>query len=92
MTIRPCGVVGLVFRAREAIGHAAFEDWSEFTVDDGLVEIVEQAAAAWSGVAAYLNRLRLGQRTLVNEAAASHDDGFDIPDWLRRDFPSGSAA
>ena len=69
---------GMVSRAREAIGHATFEDRSEFTVDDELVQIVEQAAAAWSGVAAYLNRLRLGQRALVNEAAASNDDGFDI--------------
>ena len=75
---------GLAFRAREAIGHAAYEDWSEFTVDDKLVQIVEQAAAAWSGVADYLNRLRLGQRPLANDATASNDDGFDIPDWLRR--------
>jgi ParB-like chromosome segregation protein Spo0J len=70
---------GLVYRAEQAAGHAAFEDWSAFAVDDELVQLVEQAAAAWNKTAAYLNRLQAEQRP-----ASTPDDGLDIPDYLRR--------
>jgi hypothetical protein len=70
---------GLVYRAEQAAGHAAFEDWSAFAVDDELVQLVEQAAAAWNKTAAYLNRLQAEQRP-----ASTPNDGLDIPDYLRR--------
>jgi hypothetical protein len=66
---------GLAYRAKEAIGHAAFEDWSGFTVDSELIVAAELVAEAWNRTAAYLKRLQAKQR---------HDDGLDIPDHLRR--------
>jgi len=70
---------GLVYRAERAAEQAAFEDWSGFTIDGELIRVVEQAAAAWNDTAAYLNGLRAEQRS-----AAAHDDGLDIPEYLRR--------
>jgi hypothetical protein len=49
---------GLMFRAREAIGGAQFEDWSHFKVDQDVEDKVNQAADAWNQLAAYLKRLR----------------------------------
>jgi ParB-like chromosome segregation protein Spo0J len=69
---------GLMYRAESAIGNAAFEDWSEFTIDSDVIRVVEEAAAAWSRVAAYLNRLQAEHRP------AAQDDGLDIPESLRR--------
>jgi hypothetical protein len=77
---------GLVYRAEQAVGRALFEDWSAFVVDDELVQLVEQAAAAWGETAAYLNRLRAEQRP-----ASKPDDGLDIPERLRR-APAGGAS
>ena len=45
---------GLMHRAEEAIGGAAFEDWSQFKTDRQLVEVVRQAADAWEKLATYL--------------------------------------
>jgi hypothetical protein len=64
---------GLAYRAKEAIGHAAFEDWSGFTVDSELIQAAELAAEAWNRTAAYLKGLQAKQRP---------DDG--IPEFLRR--------
>jgi len=46
---------GLVFRSKAAAASAAYEDWSQFTADDELVQLATQAAEAWFKVAAYLN-------------------------------------
>jgi hypothetical protein len=70
---------GLVYRAKEAIGHAAFEDWSQFTIDSDLILVAELAADAWNKTAAYLNKLQAEQRS-----ASPPDDGLDIPERLRR--------
>src|SRR5262245_12362117 len=31
---------GLVYRAKQAAGHAAFEDWSQFAIDSELIRVV----------------------------------------------------
>jgi hypothetical protein len=45
-----------------------------------MVRVAEQAAIAWTELAAYLRRLQAEQRA----APAAHDDGLDIPKSLRR--------
>jgi hypothetical protein len=65
---------GLLYRAKAAMGDAAHEDWSKFTVDSDLILTAELAADAWNRTVAYLKRLQAEQR----------DDGIDIPESLRR--------
>jgi hypothetical protein len=49
---------GLLSRAEVAINDAAFEDWSHFTVDHQLVQVVTQAADAWNKLATYLEEIQ----------------------------------
>jgi hypothetical protein len=48
---------GLLNRAAESAGHAFFEDWSAFTVDDEVLAAARVAAKAWAKTADYLQRL-----------------------------------
>ena len=47
----------LLYRAQEAQANAAFDDWSEFEIDQQLLEAARRAADSWRDVAAYLERL-----------------------------------
>jgi len=47
----------LMYRAQEAQANAAFDDWSEFEIDQQLLEAARRAADSWRDVAAYLERL-----------------------------------
>jgi hypothetical protein len=52
-----CWRRGLIHRAAESAGHAAYEDWSQFKVDSELVAAATRAAEAWKQTAAYLAQL-----------------------------------
>jgi hypothetical protein len=56
---------GLLHRAQESAGHAAFEDWSDFPVDDEIIAATERATEAWGKVTAYLHELRAKQKRKV---------------------------
>jgi hypothetical protein len=71
-----CWRRGLLHRATESAGHALYEDWSHFTVDDEVFAAANAAAEAWSKTADYLQRLRDARSTPA-------DDG--IPEFLRRE-------
>jgi hypothetical protein len=47
----------LLYRAQEAQANAAFDDWSEFEIDQQLLEAARRAADSWRDVAAYLEKL-----------------------------------
>jgi hypothetical protein len=55
-----CWRRGLLYRALNAAGEAAYEDWTKFKVDAELVSAAERAAMAWRETAAYLRRLYRG--------------------------------
>jgi hypothetical protein len=46
---------GLINRSAKAIGLAAFEDWSHFTITPEALAAVEKAAAAWVSLLGYLD-------------------------------------
>jgi hypothetical protein len=55
-----CWRRGLLYRATNAAGEAAYEDWTKFRVDAELVSAAERAATAWEETAAYLRGLYRG--------------------------------
>jgi hypothetical protein len=55
-----CWRRGLLYRATNAAGDAAYEDWTKFKVDAELVSAAKRAARAWEETAAYLTRLYRG--------------------------------
>jgi hypothetical protein len=63
-----CWRRGLLYRAENAAGEAAYEDWSGFIVDSVLVDAATRAAKAWTDVAGYLGRLRDAQSKSVEVA------------------------
>jgi hypothetical protein len=88
-----CWRRGLLYRAENAAGEAAYEDWSGFAVDSILVDSATRAARAWTEVAAYLRRLRdaqsksaeveVGRQQLEIAPIAGNDPG-PLPGFLRR--------
>lgn len=52
-----CWRRGLLYRATNAAGEAAYENWSQFRVDSELVATATRAAEAWNQLAAYLKEL-----------------------------------
>jgi hypothetical protein len=79
-----CWRRGLIHRAAESAGHAAYEDWSQFKVDSELVAAATRAAEAWNQMAAYLRSIQNEQEA---ERGANPDDGLTIPDNLKRAAP-----
>jgi hypothetical protein len=79
-----CWRRGLIHRAAESAGHAAYEDWSKFKVDSELVAAATRAAEAWNQTAAYLRSIQNEQEA---ERGANPDDGLDLPESLRRAAP-----
>jgi hypothetical protein len=79
-----CWRRGLIHRAAESAGHAAYEDWSKFKVDSELVAAATRAAEAWNQTAAYLRSIQNEQEA---ERGANPDDGLTIPDNLKRAAP-----
>jgi hypothetical protein len=89
-----CWRRGLLYRAENAAGEAAYEDWSGFIVDSVLVDAATRAAKAWTDVAGYLGRLRdaqsksaevaVGCQQLEIAPIAAETDGLGIPEFLRR--------
>jgi hypothetical protein len=75
-----CWRRGLLYRATNAAGEALYEDWSQFKVDGEILQAVEQAAAAWNKLFAYLK----GIASTAPTTTAVIEDPFAIPPMLRR--------
>jgi hypothetical protein len=52
-----CWRRGLLYRAKDSILNAQFEDWSHFQVDLELVDAAARASREWNKLAAYLRKL-----------------------------------
>jgi hypothetical protein len=76
---------GLAHRARESAGHALYEDWSNFTADDELVELARKAEKAWKATAEYLVKLRAPHETasLTEAVKGAFDDLAELAEECR---------
>jgi hypothetical protein len=74
---------GLIYRAQSAAADAAYEDWSNFEIDQEAIDMVLDAAKAWADLGKYLQRMTCRARAISAPAAEPLvDDG--IPEFLRR--------
>lgn len=75
---------GLMFRAQTAIADAAYEDWSNFAIDQEAIDTVLDAAKAWTDLGKYLQRMNCRAHVISTPTAEPTpvDDG--IPEFLRR--------
>lgn len=64
-----CWRRGLLYRANESAGNAAFEDWSHFKVDLQLIRAASRAAEVWKALADYLTQLHHDQKKTHARAA-----------------------
>lgn len=64
-----CWRRGLLYRANESTGNAAFEDWSHFKVDLQLIRAATRAAEVWKALAVYLTQLHHDQKKTHARAA-----------------------